>query len=64
MVERTKLTHGRYQTDNPGPWFLHCHVDWHLQAGLAVVMAEDTPDVGFDNPVPRKFIYIPPKVTI
>ncbi|SJL03817.1 related to Laccase-2 [Armillaria ostoyae] len=26
--------------DNPGPWFLHCHIDWHLEAGLAVVFAE------------------------
>ena len=53
----------RFQTDNPGPWFLHCHIDWHLNAyalfnfdyfplltqlcsrGLAVVFAEDVPDV-------------------
>ncbi|KAK7682832.1 laccase, multicopper oxidase, benzenediol:oxygen oxidorectuctase [Cerrena zonata] len=27
----------RFVTDNPGPWFLHCHIDWHLEAGLAVV---------------------------
>jgi iron transport multicopper oxidase len=20
----------RFMTDNPGPWFLHCHIDWHL----------------------------------
>lgn len=20
----------RFRTDNPGPWFLHCHIDWHL----------------------------------
>ncbi|KAG9308060.1 laccase [Chiua virens] len=30
----------RFTTDNPGPWFLHCHVDWHLNQGLAVIMAE------------------------
>ncbi|KAJ7075749.1 laccase [Mycena belliarum] len=30
----------RFLTDNPGPWFLHCHIDWHLEAGLAVVFAE------------------------
>ncbi|KAJ6452315.1 laccase 17 [Mycena vitilis] len=29
--------------DNPGPWFLHCHIDWHLEAGLAVVFAESPP---------------------
>ncbi|KZS91064.1 Coriolopsis Gallica laccase collected At 8.98 Kev [Sistotremastrum niveocremeum HHB9708] len=31
----------RFRTDNPGPWFLHCHIDWHLNQGLAVVFAED-----------------------
>ncbi|KAK0451148.1 laccase [Desarmillaria tabescens] len=30
----------RFTTDNPGPWFLHCHIDWHLEAGLAIVFAE------------------------
>ncbi|KAG1856238.1 laccase [Suillus tomentosus] len=30
----------RWVTDNSGPWFLHCHIDWHLDAGFAVVMAE------------------------
>jgi len=30
----------RFRTDNPGPWFLHCHIDWHLEVGLAVIMAE------------------------
>ncbi|KAJ7890146.1 laccase 1 [Mycena olivaceomarginata] len=31
----------RFVTDNDGPWFLHCHIDWHLEAGLAIVFAED-----------------------
>jgi iron transport multicopper oxidase len=22
----------RFFTDNPGPWFFHCHIDWHLNA--------------------------------
>ncbi|KAG1746509.1 laccase [Suillus lakei] len=30
----------RWVTDNSGPWFLHCHADWHLQHGFTVVMAE------------------------
>ncbi|KAG6913477.1 hypothetical protein DXG01_006550 [Tephrocybe rancida] len=34
----------RFKTDNPGPWFLHCHIDWHLEAGLAVVFAEAPSD--------------------
>ncbi|KAI0832031.1 hypothetical protein BC628DRAFT_1311301 [Trametes gibbosa] len=43
----------RFVTDNPGPWFLHCHIDFHLQAGLAIVFAEDTKDTKFANPVPE-----------
>nr|AFD97050.1 laccase 1 [Coprinus comatus] len=31
----------RFTTNNPGPWILHCHIDWHLEIGLAVVFAED-----------------------
>ncbi|KIK56882.1 hypothetical protein GYMLUDRAFT_46777 [Collybiopsis luxurians FD-317 M1] len=42
----------RFTTDNPGPWFLHCHIDWHLEAGFAIVFAEDAPDVAATNPVP------------
>ncbi|KAL0957101.1 hypothetical protein HGRIS_003194 [Hohenbuehelia grisea] len=30
----------RFMTDNPGPWFLHCHIEFHLVTGLAVVFAE------------------------
>ncbi|TFK70714.1 Cu-oxidase-domain-containing protein [Pluteus cervinus] len=30
----------RFKTDNPGPWIFHCHIDWHLDAGLAIVFAE------------------------
>lgn len=30
----------RFKADNPGAWFLHCHIDWHLEAGLAVVFSE------------------------
>ncbi|KAJ3766447.1 Cu-oxidase-domain-containing protein [Lentinula raphanica] len=29
----------RFSTANPGPWFFHCHIFWHFQAGLATVMA-------------------------
>ncbi|KAL4252548.1 Laccase [Abortiporus biennis] len=42
----------RFTTDNPGPWFLHCHIDWHLDAGFAVVLAEDVADVASANPTP------------
>jgi len=40
--KRNESTTIRFVTDNPGPWFLHCHIDWHLDMGLGVVFAEDT----------------------
>ncbi|KXN92977.1 Laccase-1 [Leucoagaricus sp. SymC.cos] len=30
----------RFRTDNPGPWIFHCHIDFHLNDGLAIVFAE------------------------
>nr|2HZH_A Chain A, laccase [Trametes ochracea] len=43
----------RFKTNNPGPWFLHCHIDFHLEAGFAVVFAQDIPDVASANPTPN-----------
>ncbi|OAX43410.1 laccase T2 copper depleted [Rhizopogon vinicolor AM-OR11-026] len=43
----------RFVTDNPGPWFLHCHIDWHLEQGMAVVFAADAQDTA-------KALNIPP----
>ncbi|KAF4616730.1 hypothetical protein D9613_008665 [Agrocybe pediades] len=30
----------RVVADNPGVWFFHCHIEWHLEAGLAVQIIE------------------------
>ncbi|KAJ1552837.1 hypothetical protein HK405_009845, partial [Cladochytrium tenue] len=35
----------RFVADNPGVWLFHCHIDWHIIAGLAMVFVESTPDV-------------------
>ncbi|TFK32861.1 laccase 2 precursor [Crucibulum laeve] len=40
----------RFTTDNPGPWILHCHIDWHLEIGLAIVFAEDTATIATSDP--------------
>lgn len=29
----------RFTANNPGPWFLHCHMDWHISPGLAMVFS-------------------------
>ncbi|EUC61473.1 multi-copper oxidase laccase-like protein, putative, partial [Rhizoctonia solani AG-3 Rhs1AP] len=28
----------RFIADNPGVWFMHCHIDWHLAEGFAAVI--------------------------
>ncbi|ETW75786.1 Fet3 ferroxidase [Heterobasidion irregulare TC 32-1] len=30
----------RVIADNPGAWFFHCHIEWHLEVGLAVTFLE------------------------
>ncbi|KAH0826913.1 laccase [Lanmaoa asiatica] len=45
----------RFVTDNAGPWFLHCHINWHQESGFAVVMAEDPAGVqNHTGNIPRK----------
>ncbi|KAI0347221.1 Fet3 protein [Trametopsis cervina] len=48
----------RFIADNPGAWLFHCHIEWHLQAGLAVTFIEaplqaqernSIPQAGFDQ---------------
>lgn len=34
----------RFRADNPGVWFFHCHIEWHLESGLAATFIE-APDV-------------------
>ncbi|KAK6875915.1 Iron transport multicopper oxidase FET3 [Candida tropicalis] len=31
----------RFKADNPGVWYFHCHIEWHLDQGLAIVLIED-----------------------
>ncbi|KAG7450874.1 laccase [Guyanagaster necrorhizus] len=49
-VAENNLTTIRFRTDNPGPWFLHCHIEFHLDDGMAVVFAEAISDVAQANP--------------
>lgn len=30
----------RFRADNPGVWFLHCHMEWHMSAGLLATIVE------------------------
>ncbi|OWZ10826.1 Multicopper oxidase [Phytophthora megakarya] len=30
----------RFTADNPGVWIFHCHIDWHLEAGMSMILVE------------------------
>ncbi|KXS12722.1 multicopper oxidase [Gonapodya prolifera JEL478] len=30
----------RFRADNPGAWLFHCHIEWHLESGLAATFIE------------------------
>ncbi|TDH69644.1 hypothetical protein CCR75_002539 [Bremia lactucae] len=30
----------RFTADSPGVWIFHCHIDWHLKAGLSMILVE------------------------
>ena len=42
----------RFVARNPGAWFMHCHMDWHVSAGLAMVMVQAPEKAKEDLKVP------------
>jgi FtsP/CotA-like multicopper oxidase with cupredoxin domain len=34
----------RILVDNPGPWVFHCHMEYHISAGLAMIFSAETSD--------------------
>ncbi|KAK0440796.1 laccase 1 [Armillaria borealis] len=71
-VAEKNLTTIRFRTDNSGPWFLHCHIEFHLEAGMGIVFAEAIPEVAEANPgIPASwndlcptYYGLPPDVTM
>ncbi|KAE9403849.1 hypothetical protein BT96DRAFT_989840 [Gymnopus androsaceus JB14] len=44
----------QFFTSNAGPWFLHCHIDFHLEVGFAIVFAQGTDaNESASNPTPE-----------
>ncbi|KAI8376300.1 Cupredoxin [Radiomyces spectabilis] len=44
QVPAESFTIIRFRADNPGVWIFHCHIEWHLESGLAATFIE-APDV-------------------
>ena len=40
MLQQTVWVVVRYQVVNPGPWLFHCHIQTHLQGGMAIVLMD------------------------
>jgi len=40
MVAPAGYTVMRFKADNPGVWIMHCHMEWHITAGLTVTFIE------------------------
>ncbi|ODV59615.1 uncharacterized protein ASCRUDRAFT_76977 [Ascoidea rubescens DSM 1968] len=39
-VEKNGYLVLRFKANNPGAWIFHCHLDWHLEQGLAIILME------------------------
>lgn len=56
----------RIRADNPGPWMLHCHMEYHLEVGMAMMFsvedangAYDVPDPPADTPACNRLLQSP-----
>jgi iron transport multicopper oxidase len=46
----------RFKADNPGIWFFHCHIQWHMDSGLAVTFVEAPLEIQERITVPQDFL--------
>jgi len=35
----------QFVANNPGIWFFHCHIDWHMNIGMGFIISVDVDDV-------------------
>lgn len=42
----------RFTADNPGVWFFHCHIEWHMSQGLGLTFIE-APDLIRKQSIPQ-----------
>ncbi|KIW04816.1 uncharacterized protein PV09_04001 [Verruconis gallopava] len=43
----------RFVSDNPGVWLFHCHIEWHMIAGLAMTLIENPLDLQKSLQIPQ-----------
>lgn len=42
----------RLTANNPGAWMMHCHMDFHLEAGMGMLWSVENEDGSYDVPHP------------
>lgn len=48
----------RFTADNPGVWLFHCHLDWHLEQGLALTLVEAPLEIQKNQQLPENHISV------
>jgi len=43
----------RFKADNPGIWICHCHIEWHMIAGMAVTFIESPEIIQLTQTIPE-----------
>ena len=46
----------RFRADNPGIWLFHCHIEWHMDSGLAATMIEAPAVLQNQTTIPEDFM--------
>ena len=48
----------RFTATNPGPWYFHCHVEWHLGLGMSLILSVQNDDGSYPNigPIPHAMV--------
>ncbi|CAG7726388.1 unnamed protein product [Allacma fusca] len=52
----------RFRADNPGYWFFHCHITFHVEVGMGLIIQVGEPEQMLKSPehFPKCGNYIPP----
>lgn len=53
QVPSSGMTRIRFKATNPGFWFMHCHIDWHMTIGMGLVI--QVGDIDEMTPTPDNF---------
>ncbi|KAK6609370.1 multicopper oxidase [Botrytis cinerea] len=48
----------RFQSDNPGVWLFHCHIEWHVDQGLIATMIEAPLELQKSLTIPENHIAV------